>query len=71
MASVESDIGPAITRIVEKGSLSDEDDRAFLLNLIGLLYIRNPRFREIRRSTQDHLQKMIMANQGQFAEVRY
>jgi Protein of unknown function (DUF4238) len=46
MASVESDIGPALTRIVGAKSLANENDRTLLLNLIGLLHIRNPRFRE-------------------------
>jgi hypothetical protein len=60
MASVESEIGPALTRIIGKQSLDDEDDGAHLFNLIGLLYARNPRFREVRRSLQDRALKLIM-----------
>jgi hypothetical protein len=60
MASVESDIGPALQRIIAKESLEDENDRTLLLNLIGLLHIRNPRFREVKRSLQDRVQKAIL-----------
>jgi hypothetical protein len=60
MASVENEIGPALTRIIEKRSLTDENDRILLLNLMGPLYIRNPRFREAKRSFHDRVQKMIM-----------
>jgi hypothetical protein len=60
MASVESDIGPALTRIVEAKSLANENDRTFLLNLIGLLHIRNPRFRELKRSFQESVAKRVL-----------
>jgi len=40
MASVESDIGSALTRINEAQSLADENHRTLLLNLLGLLHIR-------------------------------
>ena len=50
MACVESDIGPALVRIVAAKSLKNEEDRTLLLNLIGLLHIRNPRLREIGRA---------------------
>ena len=60
MASVESDIGPALTRIIEARSLDNEDDKTFLLNLIGLLHLRNPRFREIKRSFHERVAKMIL-----------
>jgi hypothetical protein len=60
MASVESDIGPALTRIVEAKSLANENDRTLLLNLIGLLHIRNPRFRELKRSFQENVAKRVL-----------
>jgi hypothetical protein len=43
MSSVESDIGPALVRIVGAKSLKNEEDRTLLWNLIGLLHTRNPR----------------------------
>lgn len=60
MASVESHIGPALVRIVAAKSLKNEDDRIFLLNLIGLLHIRNPRLRERFRGFRDRVGKMIL-----------
>jgi Protein of unknown function (DUF4238) len=60
MASVESEIGPALSRIVEAESLANEDDRASLLNLIGLLHIRNPRSRETRRAIHEAVAKRIL-----------
>lgn len=60
MASVESDIGPALVRIIAAESLANEDDRALLLNLIGLLHIRNPRLRERFRGFRDRIAKMTL-----------
>jgi hypothetical protein len=60
MASVESEIGPAVVRIVEAKSLANADDRAFLLNLIALLHIRNPRFLAIHRSLQESVAKRVL-----------
>ena len=60
MASVESDIGPALTRIIEARSLDNEEDKTFLLNLIGLLHLRNPRFRELKRSFHERVAKMFL-----------
>src|SRR6476620_3391639 len=60
MASVESDIGPALTRLAEAKSLANENDRTFLLNRIGLLHIRNPRFRELKRSFQESVAKRVL-----------
>ena len=60
MASVESEIGPALSRIVDARSLANENDRTLLLNLIGLLHIRNPRFREVKRSFQENVAKRIL-----------
>jgi Protein of unknown function (DUF4238) len=46
MAAVESDLSPKIERIGAAGAFLDGKDRACLLNLIGLLHLRNPRFRK-------------------------
>jgi Protein of unknown function (DUF4238) len=60
MASVESDIGPALVRIVAEKSLRNEEDRTLLLNLIGLLHIRNPRLRERFRDLRERIAKSIL-----------
>ena len=60
MASVEGDIGPALVRIVAAKSLKNEEDRTLLLNLIGLLHIRNPRLRERFRGFRDRLAKVVL-----------
>jgi hypothetical protein len=60
MASVESDIGPALIRIMVAKSLANEDDRTLLLNLIGLLHIRNPRLRERFRQFRDRVARVIL-----------
>jgi hypothetical protein len=49
MAELESQIALALERIIAARSIRQEDDRAFLFNLIGLLALRNPRKREIWR----------------------
>jgi hypothetical protein len=60
MAGVESDIGPALIRIVAAKSLKNEEDRTLLLNLIGLLHIRNPRLRERFRGFRERLAKRVL-----------
>jgi hypothetical protein len=60
MASVESDIGPALVRIMAARSLANKEDRILLLNLVGLLHIRNPRLRERFRQFRDRVAKRIL-----------
>jgi hypothetical protein len=60
MASVESEIGPALLRIVEAESLANSQDRELLLTLIALLHTRNPRFREINRALHEGLAKRML-----------
>jgi Protein of unknown function (DUF4238) len=45
IATFESDLGPAIRRVVEARSLSDDDDRVAILLFATLLAIKNPRMR--------------------------
>ena len=60
LASVESDIGPALARIVEKKSLANAQDREQLPTLIALLHTRNPRFREINRAMHEAAAKQVV-----------
>jgi hypothetical protein len=46
--------------IPEARSLANAEDRASLLNLIGLLHIRNPRFREINRAVREGAAKLMV-----------
>jgi len=48
IARIESKFALALQRIIAARSLRDEDDRAMLLNLIALLFLRNPRRRELK-----------------------
>ena len=56
LAEVESDIGPALARIIDVKSFAPKD-RELLLTLIALLYTRNPRFREMTRGLGESLAK--------------
>jgi Protein of unknown function (DUF4238) len=60
LASFEAELGPALDRIIATRSLSNEDDRASLLNFMCLLALRNPRLRETMRSAQDQAARMLM-----------
>jgi hypothetical protein len=60
MAAVESDLSPGIERIRAAGTFDNADDRASLLNLIGLLHLRNPRFRETIRDFHERVAKATM-----------
>lgn len=60
MASVESDIGPALVRIIAAKSLANQEDKTLLLNLIGLLHIRNPRLRERFRDFRERVAKAVL-----------
>jgi Protein of unknown function (DUF4238) len=61
MAAIESDLSHGIERIRTAGTFDNADDRASLLNLIGLLHLRNPRFRETFRDFHERVAKATMA----------
>lgn len=46
MSGFETQLADALQRIVAALSFANEEDRAFLLNLVGLTAMRNPRLRE-------------------------
>jgi hypothetical protein len=60
MADFESELAPALTRILQTGNLRKTEDRAILFNFIGLIAIRNPQQREIFRKFNEDVMKMIM-----------
>jgi uncharacterized protein DUF4238 len=61
MSGVESDIGPALVRIIAARSLKNDEDKTLLLNLVGLLHIRNPRLREQSRNFRERVAKVMMS----------
>jgi hypothetical protein len=42
MANFEGELAPALTRILQAGNLRNTEDRAILLNFIGLIAVRKP-----------------------------
>ena len=60
MSGFETELADALRRIVAARSLANQEDRAFLLNLIGLTAMRNPRLRETIRSGHEQVARLIM-----------
>jgi hypothetical protein len=60
MAKFEGELAPALNRILEAGNLKSGEDRAILLNFIGLIAIRNPRHRETFRDFNEQIATRVM-----------
>jgi hypothetical protein len=60
MAKFENELAPALERIIATKSLSNDDDRIYLMNLIGTVAIRNPTRREMWRDFQERVAKTTM-----------
>ncbi len=60
MGVFESELNNALARIIKSRSLSNIDDRAMLINFIGLQALRNPRLRETMRSALEQAAKITM-----------
>lgn len=56
----ETDLNQALKRIVTARSIKDDNDRALLFNLIGLMATKNPRLRENFRVAYEHMERIIM-----------
>jgi len=61
MAVFEARLAPALARIIEARSFENKDDRAYLLNFIGLLALRTPRQREVVRNFHEQVAKRVLA----------
>lgn len=61
LAGFESELAPALERIISARSIKNDDDRALLLNLIGLLHIKNPAMRESIRQFHEQISKVMMS----------
>lgn len=60
MSKFETDLDNALKRIVITRSIGNEDDRAYLFNLIGLMATKNPSLRESFRVAHQNTAKIIM-----------
>jgi Protein of unknown function (DUF4238) len=60
MSRFESELAEALQRINVARSLADEEDRAYLINLVGLTALRNPRLRETMRQAHEQTARLIM-----------
>jgi Protein of unknown function (DUF4238) len=61
MAQFESELAPALRRVTQKQSLSDPDDKNYVLNLIALMAARNPSGREVMRDFHERTTKAILS----------
>lgn len=60
MSHFESELAEALRRINAARSLANEEDRAYLLNLVCLTALRNPRLRETMRRGREQEARIIM-----------
>jgi hypothetical protein len=56
----ESDLSQALDRVIASRSIANEDDRALLLNFIGLCAVKSPSHREGLRSVHEQIAKRIL-----------
>jgi hypothetical protein len=76
----EGEVSQSLNRIIAARSIRDDNDRAYLLNLMALLAVKNPRHRENSRRTQEQIWKRALdlaaatpdmwASQIKFAALR-
>jgi hypothetical protein len=59
-SAFETDVSQALERIITTRSIKDEHDRAYLLNLMALMAIKNPRHREGWRNAQEQIWKRVL-----------
>jgi hypothetical protein len=60
LAQFEGTAAPALQRTVKSASFETNDDRAVIMNLVGLLALRNPRFREKMRKFHEDIAKAVL-----------
>jgi hypothetical protein len=56
----ETEVSQALHRIITTRSIKNDDARAYLLNLMALMAIKNPRHREGWRTAQEQLWKRVL-----------
>ncbi|MDF0517740.1 DUF4238 domain-containing protein [Bradyrhizobium yuanmingense] len=60
MAAFEGELGPALNRVLQARNLRNAEDRTILFNFLGLIAIRNPRFRETFREFNEQVLNQMM-----------
>jgi hypothetical protein len=60
MAEFESELAPALTRLIQAQSLENAKDKNYALNLIALLALRNPSRRETIRDFHQRVTKVTL-----------
>jgi hypothetical protein len=66
----ETPASQAVSRIVDAGNLDNRDDLTYLLNLVALLAVRNPRFRNQMNQFLDRIAR-VMGQQIVASEERF
>jgi hypothetical protein len=59
-STFETELSPALIRIIAARSINDENDRSYLLNLMALLAVKNPATRENTRQVQERICKIVL-----------
>lgn len=59
-AAFEDELAPAILRAASAGQFPSPEDRNLIMNMIALFAIRNPRWREQKRSFHERIAKQVM-----------
>jgi hypothetical protein len=59
-SSFESDLSDALERIIAARSIKDQEDRAYLFNLMAFMAVKNPRHRETFRDFHEQIIKQLM-----------
>ncbi len=60
LSGFEGELDQALRRINGARSLSDIDDKSFLLNLIGMIHVKNPQTRKSFHSFDENIARRIM-----------
>lgn len=61
LSGFEAELSQALERIIAARSIKEPDDRAYLFNLMAMMAVKNPRFREEMRRFQEQIAKRILA----------
>lgn len=61
LSGFETDLSDALQRIIAARSIRNENDRGYLFNLMGMMAVKNPRFRETVRDFHEQIMKQMMA----------
>jgi hypothetical protein len=60
LARFETALAPALKRTIAAAHFPNPDDRAYVLNLVGLIALRNPRWREQMRKLREQTSRVMM-----------